>query len=136
KKMMADAESHAAEDKAKREEIDTRNRLDSLTYEVDKNSKEWADRLAPEMKSKLEGAVERARKALRGEDLGEIRSAREELEKAYSEAGQSLYAAGQQAAGDEATARAANESAQDHPKGTDPKGGAVDADYEIVDEKK
>ena len=136
KKMMADAEAHAADDKAKRDEIDTRNRLDSLTYEVDKNSKEWSDRLSAELKSKLEGAVERARKALRADDLGEIRAAREELEKAYSEAGQSLYAQGQQQAGDEATARAAHESAQDTPKGTDAKDGAVDADFEIVDEKK
>ena len=136
KKMMADAEAHAAEDKTKRDEIDTRNRLDSLTYEVDKNSKEWSDRLGPDLKSKLEASVERARKALKGDDLGEIRAAREELEKAYSEAGQSLYAQGQPAAGEEATAKAAQESAADTPKGTDAKDGTVEADYEIVDEGK
>jgi molecular chaperone DnaK len=136
KKMTADAEAHAAEDKTRRDEIDSRNRLDSLTYEVDKNSKEWSDRLSPELKSKLEGAVDRARKALRGEDMTEIGNARSELEKAYSEAGQSLYAQGQQSAGDEATARAANESAADNPKGTDKKDDTVEADYEIVDDSK
>jgi molecular chaperone DnaK len=135
-KMMKDAEAHASEDKAKRDEIDTRNRLDSLTYDVEKNSKEWSERLAPELKSKLEGAVERSRKALRGDDMAEVKAAREELEKVYSEAGQSLYAQGQQGAGDEATARAAHESAADHPKGTDKKDDVVEADYEIVDEGK
>ena len=54
--MVKDAEKNAADDKKRREEIDTRNRLDSLTYEVEKNSKEWADRLAPELKTRLEAA--------------------------------------------------------------------------------
>jgi molecular chaperone DnaK len=136
KKMTSDAEAHAAEDKAKRDQIDARNKLDSLTYEVDKNSKEWSDRLSADLKGKLESAVDRARKALRGEDMAEISAARTELEKAYSEAGQSLYAQGQQSAGEEATAHAAHESAADNPKGTDPKNEAVEADYEIVDDTK
>ncbi len=136
KKMTADAEAHATEDKAKRDQIDARNKLDSLTYEVDKNSKEWSDRLSADLKGKLESAVDRARKALRGEDMAEISAARTELEKAYSEAGQSLYAQGQQTAGEEATAHAAHESAADNPKGTDPKNEAVEADYEIVDDTK
>ena len=132
-RMVQDAEKNSDEDKRRREEIDTRNRLDSLTYEVEKNSKEWSDRLAPEMKTRLEGGIERARKALRGDDLDEIRSSLEELSKAYSEAGQSLYAQGAQSgdaetqqAGAEATAEAANATADD----------VVEADYEIVDEGK
>src|SRR5205807_5731477 len=68
-RMVKDAESHATEDKKRREEIDTRNRLDSMTYEVEKNVKEWGDRLPAEMKTKLDGAIERARKALRGDDM-------------------------------------------------------------------
>ncbi|HEU4643579.1 MAG TPA: molecular chaperone DnaK [Gemmatimonadaceae bacterium] len=135
-RMVKDAESHAQEDKQRREEIDTRNRLDSLAYEVEKNSKEWADKLDASLKSRLESAVERARKALRGDDVGEIRAAHEELTRVYSEAGQSLYAAGQQQAGAEATAHAAHESAADHPKGTDRESEVVEADYEIVDEEK
>ncbi len=94
-KMVKDAEKNATEDKKRREEIDTRNRLDSMTYEVEKNAKEWSDKLAPELKAKLDGAVERARKALRGDDMGEIRAAQEELNKAFSEAGQSFYAQSQ-----------------------------------------
>ncbi len=134
--MVKDAESHADEDKQRRDEIDTRNRLDSLAYEVEKNSKEWSDRLAAELKTKLESAVERARKALRGEDMNEIKSAHEELTRAYSEAGQSLYAQGQQAQGETATSHAAQESAADNPKGTDRKEDVVEADYEIVEDDK
>ncbi|HEU6452364.1 MAG TPA: molecular chaperone DnaK [Gemmatimonadaceae bacterium] len=136
-KMVKDAESHAEEDKQRREEIDTRNRLDSLAYEVEKNSKEWSEKLSPELRSRLEGAVERSRKALRGDDIGEIRAASEELTRAYSEAGQSLYAQGDQAAGAQATAEAARESAAANPKGTDAQTeDVVEADYEIVDEEK
>ena len=135
-RMVKDAESHASEDKARRDEIDTRNRLDSLAYEVEKNSKEWSDRLSADLKTKLESAVERARKALRGEDMNEIKSAHEELTRAYSEAGQSLYAQGQQAQGEQATSHAAQESAADNPKGTDRKDDVVEADYEIVEEDK
>jgi len=46
-KMVKDAEKNAAEDKKRREEIDTRNRLDSQTYEVEKNVKEWGDKVPP-----------------------------------------------------------------------------------------
>src|ERR1700704_4981231 len=98
-KMVKDAEKNAAEDKKRREEIETRNRLDSMTYEVEKNSKEWADKLPAELKSKLDAAVERARKALRGDDLNEIKAAQEELSKTFNEAGQSFYAQSQGAEG-------------------------------------
>jgi molecular chaperone DnaK len=79
--------------------------------------------LPPEFKSRLEAAVERARKALRGDDLNEIRAAQEELSKAFSEAGQSFYAQTQ--------------TAGRHPchRPGRPED-VVEADYEIVDEGK
>ena len=134
--MVKDAEANAQADKTRREEIDTRNRLDSLTYEVEKNVKEWGDKVAPEMKTKIDAAVERARKALRGDDMGEIRSAQEELTKVFSEAGQSFYQqqgaqGGAESNGDadgrrRVPARGATAGADD----------VVEADYEIVDDKK
>ncbi|MBK8061408.1 MAG: molecular chaperone DnaK [Gemmatimonadetes bacterium] len=133
-RMVKDAEKNSTEDKKRREEIDTRNRLDSLAYEVEKNSKEWSERLAPEMKTRLDGAVERARKAHRGDDMAEIKAALEELNNAYQEAGRSLYAQ-QQAAGEQPPAgepAADGAGAQQPPKGDD----VVEADYEIVDESK
>src|SRR5207247_1427476 len=98
-KMVKEAEKNANDDKRKREEIDARNRLDSMTYEVEKNAKEWSDRLPADLKSKLDGSVERARKALRGDDLNEINAAQEELSKVFAEAGQSFYAQSQASSG-------------------------------------
>ncbi|HWJ20943.1 MAG TPA: molecular chaperone DnaK [Gemmatimonadaceae bacterium] len=134
-KMVKDAEKNAAEDKRRREEIDTRNRLDSMTYEVEKNSKEWAEKLPAELKSRLDASVERARKALRGDDMNEIRSAQEELTRTFQEAGQSFYQQGQ--AGEAGAAAGA-------PQGEPATAGAtagkpedvVEADYEIVDDDK
>jgi molecular chaperone DnaK len=129
-RMVKDAEANAAEDKSRREAIDLRNRLDSMAYEVEKNSAEWSDKLPEDLKTRLDAAVERARKALRGDDNDEIRAAQEELSKAYSEAGQALYAQGT-STGDDATqqqgAQATADAAQEE---------VVEADYEIVDENK
>jgi len=133
-RMVKDAEKNASEDKKRREEIDTRNRLDSMTYQVEKDSKEWADKLPADLKSRLDASVERARKALKGDDMNEIRSAQEELSRTFSEAGQSFYAQAQQPSG-------AGEAAQGQPG--EPAGATagraddvVEADYEIVDEEK
>src|SRR5215475_12417194 len=57
-KMVKAAEQHASEDKQRREEIESRNQLDGLVYKVEKDSKEWVDRLAADAKSRLDSAVE------------------------------------------------------------------------------
>src|SRR5512146_1321447 len=135
-RMVQDAEKNAAEDKRKREEIDTRNRLDSMTYEVEKNAKEWSDKLPAELKSKLDSAVERARKALRGDDMNEIRAAQEELHRTFSEAGQSFYAQNQGApSGGSPTGEPSGAGATSGGTQTPPEE-VVEADYEIVDESK
>jgi molecular chaperone DnaK len=140
-RMVKDAEKNADEDKRRREEIETRNRLDSMTYEVEKNSKEWADKLPADLKSKLDAAVERARKALRGDDLNEIKAAQEELSRVFNEAGQSFYAQSQGAgAGAGAAGSPGGASAEaGQPAGSGAGGrpdDVVEADYEIVDEGK
>jgi molecular chaperone DnaK len=130
-RMVKDAEANAGEDKRKREEIDTRNRLDTLAYQVEKDSKEWADKIPAELKTRLDGAVERARKAHRGEDMGEIKAALEELTAAFQAAGQAVYAAQADAPTDGAAA-GNGEAPSDGEKKED----VVEADFEIVDEKK
>ena len=129
-RMVKDAEKNAAEDKAKREEIDTRNRLDTLAYQVEKESKEWAEKVPADAKTRLDAAVERARKAHRGEDMNEVKAALEELTAAFQAAGQAVYAAG--------AAQPADASAQSDGQGTaDAKqDDVVEADYEIVDDSK
>jgi molecular chaperone DnaK len=137
-RMVKDAERNSAEDKKRREEIDTRNRLDSLAYEVEKNAKEWSDRLSPELKTRLDSAVERARKAHRGEDMAEVRAATEELSAAYQEAGRSLYSQTQGAeAGAPQGEQPAGASTETPPGDAQSKPeDVVEADYEIVDENK
>ncbi len=131
-KMVKDAEKNAAEDKARREEIDLRNRLDSQTYEVEKNVKEWGDKVPAELTARIATAIENARKALRGDDVAAIRTAQEELSRAYSEAGQAFYQ--QQAASTGAGAEPAADGAGAAPE---PQADEVaEADYEIVDDKK
>ena len=138
-RMVQDAEKNAADDKRRREEIDTRNRLDSMTYEVEKNAKEWSDKLPAELKGRLDASVERARKALRGDDMGEIRSAQEELSRTFSEAGQTFYAQSQAqpgaapGGGPEAGAAPGAGAQQGAGQKQDD---VVEADYEIVDEGK
>jgi molecular chaperone DnaK len=134
-KMVHAAEEHAAEDKRRREEIETRNRLDALVYDVEKNSKEWSDKLEPDAKKRLEEAVDGAKKALRAGDADGIKKASEALQSAYSEAGRSLYQS--QTAG-------AGGAAEEPAGGAPPPDGAADAkkeeaveaDYEIVDDSK
>jgi len=92
-RMVKAAEQHAQEDQARRDQIEARNQLDSLVYRVEKDSKEWADRLPPEAKSRLDAALESGRQALRSGDVDAIRRALDELNQAYSAAGASLYQA-------------------------------------------
>jgi molecular chaperone DnaK len=135
-KMVKDAESHASDDKSRREQIERRNRLDTLVYEVEKNSKEWADRLEAGLKTRLDGAVEGARQALRSGNPDDISRALDELQQAYSAAGASLYAAsrGTETGGGPGDGGAAPGDAG--AGGAPKQENVVDADYEIVDDDK
>jgi molecular chaperone DnaK len=127
-RMVKDAEKNAAEDKRKREEIDTKNRLDTLAYQVEKESKEWSDKVPAELKTRLDAAVERARKAHKGDDMNEIKGALDELNAAFQAAGQAVYAAqAAQPSGEAPPAEGAAEAKKEE---------VADADYEIVDEAK
>jgi molecular chaperone DnaK len=137
-RMVKQAEQHASEDQTRREEIEARNQLDGLVYKVEKDSKEWADRLPPDSKARLDAALEAGKQALRSGDGDSIRRALDELNAAYSAAGASLY---QQAQGAGAEAGAGAAGAEPGAPGAAPGAGGgkedvVDADYEIVDEGK
>ena len=131
-RMVEEAEQHASEDKQKKEEVETRNRLEHLIYHVEKESKEWLDRVDETNKERLNGAIEKGKQALRSGDTGEIKSALEELNQAFSAAGASLYdqqqAQGASADGSEGATAEAGEAS--------PEEDVVEADYEIVDETK
>jgi molecular chaperone DnaK len=131
-KMVKDAESHASDDQGRRESIEARNQLDALVYKVEKDSKDWVDKLAEDVKSELDSAVEKGKEALKTGDTDAIKGALEVLNGAYSAAGASLYqaeAAQESTAGEEGADQASAEAAD----GDDD---VVEADYEIVDEQK
>src|SRR5689334_20784550 len=127
-KMVKAAEANASADKSKRDDIEAKNHLDGLVYKVEKDSKEWIDRLGADAKSRLDAALEGGKAALRTGDVAGIKKALEELNAAYSAAGASLYQQGQ--AGGDAGATSGEAGAQ---PGADKKEDVVEADYEIVD---
>jgi len=132
-RMVKEAESHAVEDKERREEIDRRNRLDAMVYQVEKDSKEWADRLDTTNKERLDKAVADAKEALRTGGSDGIRTALDELTQAFSAAGASLYEQAQAASSETADAGQAQGGAEPEAGQKDD---VVDADYEVVDDNK
>lgn len=136
--MVKDAESHAGEDKKKKEEITTHNETDQLIYQTEKNLKEMGENLEPDVKAKVEAALERAKEAMKGSDINEIISARDGLNAAWHEAAQKLYAqTNPQGApggpGGQPGPEPQAEQQQSSSAGDKTDSGAVDADYEVVD---
>ncbi len=131
KKMVKDAEAHQAEDKKRREEVETRNRADQLAYETEKNLKEMGDKIDPAVKSQVEAALGRVREALKGTDMGEIKSSMEALTQIWHEAAGKMYEKASTA--QQGPKPGGEEPKAEEPKGKAEKGKAVDADYEVVD---
>ena len=140
-RMVNEAESHAKDDEEKRAKVEARNQLDSLVYQVEKDTGEWGDKVSEGTRSRLNEAVEKAKTALKGDDLETISSARDELMQAFSAAGQEMY----QSAAAEAPADGADmgaegmgeePSAPEEPAAASADEDVVEADYEIVDEEK
>ena len=135
-KMVKDAESNAAEDEKRREHAEARNHLDSLVYQVEKDSKEWGDKVADDTRGRLDAALERGKAALKGDDVPEINEARDELMQAFSAAGQEMYQAQAAQAADDDQAAEGEEAAAPDAEATAEDDDVVEADYEIVDEEK
>jgi molecular chaperone DnaK len=135
-RLVKDAEAHASEDRERKEAIEARNRADALAYEVEKNLKEHGGKLDPEVKSRVEAELQRLREALKGEDTAAIGSASEALEQAWHAAAEVLYkTAGAPTGTPESggTGGADSATGPEERKKDPGKGGAVDADYEVVE---
>ena len=131
--MVKDAESHAEEDKQKREEVETRNRADSLVYETEKNISELSDKMDDAAKEKVNAAVARVKQALEADNHAEIQSSSDELTQVWHEVSAQIY---QQAAdAGDASAEPPSGDPGDAPSADSD---VVDAEYEVVneDEKK
>ena len=119
-RMMKDAESHAEEDKARREEADVRNGAEGLVYQTEKFLKDNAEKIPAEGKANVEEPLATLKKALEGTDIASIKTAMEALAAASQAVGAAMYQ--EQAANAEAT----NENAAND--------GEDIVDAEIVDE--
>jgi molecular chaperone DnaK len=93
-RMVKDAQSHDAEDKARRELIDARNQAEALAYQVEKTVKENRNRIAVGDLSRIDAALAQARKVAQGEDLAAIRQATAELQSASHRIAEQLYKSG------------------------------------------
>src|SRR5512136_930270 len=91
-KMVRDAESHASEDKKKRELIENRNHADSLIYSTEKSLKEYGDKIDEAEKKKIEDAIAALKKTMDGNDADAIKKGTEELTQASHKLAEAVYA--------------------------------------------
>ena len=132
-KMKQDAETHADEDKQRREEVDLRNSADNLVYQSEKLLKENGDKISGDKKSAVEVANNELKEALKGSDTNAIKAATEKLQQVVQDASGDIYKAAQEAQ----AAGAAEASGDDAPDRDEPskkdEGPIIDA--EVVEEK-
>ncbi len=136
-RMAKEAEAHAAEDKGKREEIETRNQLDGMVYQVEKMLREHGDKISGSERGDVENALADAKKALEGGEVQAMTTARERLQTASHKLAEAMY---------KATSAPAQPAGEPGPKPGDGAGaapggqkkdeGVIDAEYVDVDEKK
>ena len=133
-KMKQDAETHADEDKKRREEVDLRNNADNLAYQTEKLLKENGDKISGDKKSALESANDELKDALKGSDANAIKVATEKLQQVVQDASADIYKAAQeaQAAGQAEPGGDAAPVDDDEPAKKD-EGPIIDA--EVVEEK-
>jgi len=133
-KMMRDAESHASDDARKREEIEARNRLDGLTYQMEKTLNDNREKVGA-VASEVESAIADAKKALQEGGVEKLNDAFNHLQSASHKLAEALYqqtgaAGGQQETADQASAAGAASS------GGSGEDNVIDAEYVDVDENK
>ncbi len=131
-KMKSDAQSHAAEDKKRREEIDLKNQADNLVFQTEKQVKEFGDKLKPETKAKVESANEKLKEAIKSNVAGNIKSAMEALNAAWNEASSQMY---QQAPPGGGASGSASQESSSSGQSSEGDKKVEDAQYEVVDEK-
>ena len=126
-KMQKDAESHAEEDKKKKDLAEARNHASTLVYQTEKTVKELGDKLDEGSKSAIEAAIKKVQEAEAGEDVAAIKTATEELETASHALSEHLYKAAQEAGGAEG---AAAEAAAPADGGAESSDDVIDAEFE------
>ncbi len=130
-RMVREAESHAEEDRKRRESVDMRNEGDALVFRTEKLLNENADSIGEEVKAPVVEAVDKLKEALKGEDNDAVKAAIDDLNTKAAAMGQAMYAAAQAKA--EASQQQAAEGESSSQSGDSAQDDVVDA--EIVDDE-
>jgi molecular chaperone DnaK len=129
KQMVKDAEIHATEDKNRKEVVEARNHLDSLIYSTEKSLKDYGGDLESGVKTDIEAALEKAKKAMEGQDAQTVRSAADDLSRSSHKLAEAMYAkTSQQQQPQQSSEQQENKSTDGEGKKED----VVDADFEEV----
>ena len=134
-KMRKDAEAHADEDKARREEVELRNEADNTVYRSEKLVKDNGDKLGAS-KAAIETAIAATKDALKGSDMAALKSSLEKLNETVQGASAELYKAAQEQAAKAKDGAAGPTPGAEQAKADDKKGDGPIIDAEVVDEKK
>jgi molecular chaperone DnaK len=133
-RMMREAESHADEDRQRREEIETRNRADQAVYAAERLVRDSGDKIPPGDKQAIETSIADLRKAIESNDAAAMKRSMDELNSVQHRAAEAMYRqAGTQSAG-EPTGAGSQEAGAGASTGAEGDGGVIDA--EVVEEEK
>ncbi|CAI36331.1 molecular chaperone DnaK [Corynebacterium jeikeium] len=133
-RMVKDAETHAEEDKKRREEQEVRNSAESMAYQTRKFVEDNKDKVSEDTQNKVEEAAKAVDEALKGDDIEAIKDAVEKLNAESQEMGKAIYEAEAAAGAEGAGADAAGSAANDDPNVVDAE--VVDEDTSAEDDKK
>ena len=132
-KMKKSAEEHAADDKSKRDEVETRNQADNLVFQSKKQLQEFGDKIPADKKKPLEDAIQKLEASAKTAPIAQLKSDIEALNKVWSEAATYMY---QQQAQTAQQQPGAEQPGQQQQGQAEPKANtAENADYEIIDDK-
>ena len=133
-RMVKDAEEHAEEDKQKKDEVETRNKGDSLVFQAEKSLTDYKDKLPEHLTKEIQTRVDALKKALEGTDTGAISTATEELNTYIQKIGEELQKQGAAQPGAEGGAPPPPEGAQQQEAPKDKEPEIEEAEVEILDD--
>lgn len=130
--MVKDAELHADEDQARRELVDARNELDAMIYRLDKSVEEMGEDLDEATKGEIQASVEKAKGVLDSDDVAQLKSAKDDLEKFAHQMAEAMYKKAQAEQPEGGEPGAAPEQPGTEQSGDNDGDDIVDADFEEV----
>jgi len=119
-RMISEAQAHAAEDRRRRELVDSRNRADTIIYQTERTLKELGDKVSADDRRNIEAAINRLKEVMKGEDRQAIETAIDELQRTMSAVGERIY-------------RQQGQAASGTGGSSQEQGKRSDADYTIID---